>query len=53
MPLRFDQRLERLRARIDELAYWRAREALDIHGWRFDGEPIGLHAPWPRREGAA
>jgi alpha-mannosidase len=53
MPLRFDQRLQRLRARIDELAYWRARETLDIHGWRFDGEPIALHAPWPRRDGVA
>jgi alpha-mannosidase len=53
MPLRFDQRLERLRARIDELAYWRARERFEIHGWRFDGEPIALHAPWPRREGVA
>ncbi|MGD1038310.1 MAG: hypothetical protein ABR878_14260 [Roseiarcus sp.] len=53
MPLRFDQRLERLHARLRELEFWRARETLDIHGWRFQGEPIALGAPWPRREGLA
>ncbi len=53
MPLRFDQRLERLQARLRELTYWRARETLDIDGWRFDGERIALRAPWPRRDGLA
>ncbi len=53
MPLRFDQRLARLQARLRELEFWRARETLAIDGWRFDGEPMALGAPWPRREGAA
>ena len=53
MPLRFDQRLARLETRLRELTYWRARETLDIDGWRFEGEPIALGAPWPRREGVA
>jgi alpha-mannosidase len=53
MPLRFDQRLERLQTRLRELEFWRARETLDIDGWRFDGKRIALGAPWPRREGVA
>ena len=42
MPLQFDQRLDRLKTRLREVAFWRARETLDIDGWRFDGEPIAL-----------
>lgn len=53
MSLRFDQRLERLQTRLHELKFWRARETLDIRGWRFEGEPIALGGPWPRREGLA
>ncbi|MGD0641242.1 MAG: glycoside hydrolase family 38 C-terminal domain-containing protein [Roseiarcus sp.] len=53
MPLRFDQRLARLKTRLRELAYWRARQTVDVDGWRFDGERIALGAPWPRSEGVA
>ena len=53
MPLRFDQRLARLKTRLRELAYWRVRQAIDVDGWRFDGAPIALQAPWPRSEGVA
>jgi alpha-mannosidase len=49
MPLTPDQRLERLRTRTGELTHWRIREAIDIGQWSFEGEPIGLGAPWPRR----
>jgi alpha-mannosidase len=50
MPLRIDQRIERLRARLRETAFWRARAARDIDGWRCDGEPIAVGAPWPSRD---
>ena len=53
MPLQFDQRLARLKTRLRELAYWRVRQAIDVDGWRFDGAPIALQAPWPRSEGVA
>ncbi len=53
MPLRFDQRLARLKTRLRELAFWRTRETLAIEGWRFEGEPIAPGAPWPSREGVA
>ena len=52
MPLRIDQRLERLRARRRELAFWRISESRDVEGWRREGAPIALHAPWPRHDGA-
>jgi alpha-mannosidase len=51
MPLRIDQRLERLQARLRETAFWRARATRDIEGWRCDGEPIAVGAPWPSRDG--
>ncbi len=51
MPLRIDQRLERLQARLRELAFWRARETREIDGWRCDGGPIAVGAPWPNRDG--
>ncbi len=53
MPLRFDQRLARLKTRLRELEFWRAKETRDIDGWRFQGERIALGALWPRREGVA
>ncbi|MFZ1963504.1 MAG: hypothetical protein WAU78_08545 [Roseiarcus sp.] len=37
MPLRFDERLERLQAGPRELTFWRARETVDIDGWRNAG----------------
>jgi alpha-mannosidase len=51
MRLRIDQRLERLQARLRETAFWRARETREVDGWRCDGEPIAVGAPWPRRDG--
>src|SRR5271156_319506 len=50
MPLTAEQRLERLRTRTGELTHWRVREAIDIERWFFEGEPISLGDPWPRRE---
>jgi len=51
MPLTIEQRIERLRARLRETSFWRARETRDIDGWRCDGASIALGAPWPSREG--
>jgi alpha-mannosidase len=51
MPLRIDQRLERLQARLRETAFWRARQTREIEGWRCDGAPIAVGAPWPSRDG--
>jgi len=51
MPLKIDQRVERLQARLRELAFWRARATREIDGWRCDGQPIVVGAPWPRRDG--
>ena len=52
MPLRIDQRLERLRARRRELAFWRISELRDVEGWRREGAPIALGAAWPSKDGA-
>lgn len=49
--LRPDQRLVRLDAGIAELANWLIREHVDLDGWRFDGAPIELGAPWPDPDG--
>lgn len=53
MPLTTAQRLDRLRVRAGELEHWRIRERVDIDGWRFDGELIGVGAFWPRIEDVA
>ena len=53
MPLTLAQRLDRLKTRIDELAHWRVREKVDVAGWEFEGRPIEVGAPWPRRDGVA
>src|SRR5438105_7993496 len=45
------QRIERLRNRLAELALWLDRAWLDLAGWRFEGAPIEVGAPWPRRDG--
>jgi alpha-mannosidase len=49
MPLTPEQRLERLTTRTAEITLWRVRETVDIDGWTFEGEPIAVGAPWPRR----
>ena len=51
MPLKTDQRIERLQTRLRETAFWRARETREIGDWRCDGEPIALGAPWPSSDG--
>ena len=50
-PLSNSQRLDRIRLRASELACWRHRLALDLHGWRCDGQELGLGSPWPQRDG--
>ena len=52
MALNTQQRLDRLKVRLDELKYWRAREGLAIEGWTIDGQPIALGGAWPARKGA-
>lgn len=45
--LSIDQRLERLRVRLRELAFWRWRDHLDLGRWTFEGRPLGLGRAWP------
>ncbi|MGH7910776.1 MAG: alpha-mannosidase, partial [Candidatus Dormibacteraceae bacterium] len=50
--LTIDQRLQRLRVRLSELACWRDAETLSLtEGWALDGRPIAVGAPWPDRHG--
>ena len=51
MALTTAQRLDRLKARTAELAFWRDRESSRIDGWTLDGTPIEVGAPWPSRLG--
>jgi len=51
MPLPPDQRLDRLKVRVAELAHWRARETVAVGGWTFDGAPITVGQGWPKRDG--
>ena len=46
-----EQRIDRLCERVGELALWLDRAWLDLQGWEFEGAPIELGAPWPRRDG--
>ncbi len=46
------QRLARLKIRLDELKYWRAREEIAVTGWTIDGAPIAIGGAWPDRQGA-
>ena len=52
MSLTVAQRLDWLEARIAELRLWLDREWVELDGWRFDGAPLALGAPWPDRRGA-
>jgi alpha-mannosidase len=45
------QRIDRLHDRVGELALWLDRASLVLRGWRFEGAPIEVGAPWPRRDG--
>jgi alpha-mannosidase len=51
MALSLDQRLARLRVRLEELRYWRIREGVNVEGWRLDGTAAELGAAWPSRIG--
>jgi alpha-mannosidase len=51
MALSLDQRLARLRVRLEELRYWRIREGVNVEGWTLDGGAVALGAPWPSRIG--
>ena len=46
-----EQRIDRLHARLAELALWLDRARQDLGGWRFEGAPIEVGASWPRRDG--
>jgi alpha-mannosidase len=51
MSLTSAQRLERLKVRIAELTWWRARETVPVDGWTVGGKPIAIGDGWPSREG--
>jgi alpha-mannosidase len=51
MALSLEQRLTRLKVRLDELRYWRAREGVAIDGWSIDGGAIDVGGGWPSHEG--
>lgn len=51
MAMTVQQRLDRLKVRLDELKYWRAREGVTITGWTLDGQPIAIGGAWPDRKG--
>ena len=44
-------RLDRLKVRLEELAYWRLRESVPVTGWTLDGLPIAVGETWPDRKG--
>jgi alpha-mannosidase len=46
-----EQRLERLRVRVEELEFWRARAWVDLARWTFDGTALALGQRWPSLEG--
>jgi alpha-mannosidase len=52
MAISTQQRLDRLKVRVDELKYWRARESVGVVGWTIDGTPIAIGGAWPDRKGA-
>jgi alpha-mannosidase len=45
------QAIVRAKRRRDEIAVWRVRASTPIPGWTFDGAPIAVGEPWPRRDG--
>jgi alpha-mannosidase len=51
MALTSAQRLDRLKVRLEELAYWRSRESVPVTGWMLDGAPIAVGNAWPDRKG--
>jgi alpha-mannosidase len=51
MTLTPAQRSDRLRVRTAALAGWRDRAHVDLDAWTFEGAPLALGDPWPRRDG--
>ncbi|MDC9825438.1 glycoside hydrolase family 38 C-terminal domain-containing protein [Devosia sp. ZB163] len=51
MALSIGQRLDRVKARLGELLFWRERETVPVGGWLCNGAPIEIGAPWPSRDG--
>jgi hypothetical protein len=51
MSLTLAQRLDRLKVRVAELESWKVRETLPLSTIAFDGTPIEVGAPWPRKDG--
>ncbi len=51
MAMTVQQRLDRLKVRLEELKYWRAREGAPVGGWTLDGQPIAIGGAWPDRKG--
>jgi alpha-mannosidase len=49
--LTLDQRIDRVRRRLDELGLWTARDVVDLDAWSVDGRRVGRGEPWPRRDG--
>lgn len=52
MGLTLAQRLDRVRVRLDELYWWREREAVPVTGWTLDGGSIEIGGFWPKTLGA-
>ena len=51
MILTNQQRIERLRRRLEELELWTVQAALPIDRWTFNKEPLAHGVAWPTREG--
>ena len=51
MILTDQQRIERLRRRLEELELWTVQAAIPLEGWTFNKEPLAHGAAWPTREG--
>ena len=51
MLLSIEQRLERIRVRVEELGFWRVRASKSLDDWTFDGIGVRLGQRWPRVDG--
>jgi alpha-mannosidase len=51
MTMTIEQRIERLRVRLDELGFWTTAARINLDEWTFDGMALQLGAAWPRHDG--
>ena len=51
MTLTLQQRIDRIGVRLDELVWWREREAVPVAGWMLDGASIEIGGFWPKSRG--